>query len=67
MIIISRLEIIEDGTEVLMLFSPKEVEKGQSMVEVALLIVMIAAVVIVILSTMNPYLGDIYSTIIDAL
>lgn len=50
-----------------MLFSPKEVEKGQSMVEVALLIVMIAAVVIVILSTMNPYLGDIYSTIIDAL
>lgn len=48
-----------------MLFSPKE--KGQGLVEYALILVLIAVVVIVILAVLGPAIGNIFSNIAGAL
>ena len=48
-----------------MLFAPKE--KGQGLVEYALILVLVAIVVIVILAIMGPAIGNIFSTIVNAL
>jgi pilus assembly protein Flp/PilA len=48
-----------------MLFSPKE--KGQGLVEYALIIVLIAIVVIVILALLGTRVTRVFSTIADAL
>ncbi|MHB0923289.1 MAG: pilus assembly protein [Bellilinea sp.] len=48
-----------------MLFAPKE--KGQGLVEYALILVLVAIVVIVILSIMGPAIGNIFSNIVKAL
>lgn len=48
-----------------MLFAPKE--KGQGLVEYALILVLIAVVVIVVLALMGPAIRDIFQTIIDHL
>jgi pilus assembly protein Flp/PilA len=48
-----------------MLFSPKE--KGQGMVEYALIIVLIAIVVIVGLMLLGPILNQVFSQIASAL
>ncbi|MFZ6028421.1 MAG: Flp family type IVb pilin [Chloroflexota bacterium] len=48
-----------------MLFSPKE--KGQGMVEYALIIVLIAIVVIVILALVGTQVSNIFSKIASAL
>ena len=48
-----------------MLFAPKE--KGQGLVEYALILVLVAIVVIVILSIMGPSIGNIFSNIVNAL
>lgn len=48
-----------------MLFSPKE--KGQGLVEYALILVLVAIVVIVALSLLGPVIGGIFSTINDTL
>ncbi len=48
-----------------MLFAPKE--KGQGLVEYALILVLVAIVVIVILSIMGPAIGNIFSNIVNAL
>lgn len=48
-----------------MLFSPKE--KGQGMVEYALIIVLIAIVVIVILAIVGTQVSNIFSQIASAL
>ncbi|MGB2954805.1 MAG: Flp family type IVb pilin [Anaerolineales bacterium] len=45
-----------------MLFAPKE--KGQGLVEYALILVFVAVVVIVILSLLGPAIGNIFSTIV---
>jgi pilus assembly protein Flp/PilA len=44
-----------------MLFSPKE--KGQGLIEYALILVLIAVVVIVVLKILGPKVGGIFSTI----
>ena len=44
-----------------MLFSSKE--RGQGMVEYALILVLVAVVVIVALTVMGPVIGNIFSTI----
>ena len=44
-----------------MLFSPKE--KGQGLVEYALILVLVAIVVIVALSVLGPVIGGIFSDI----
>lgn len=44
-----------------MLFAPKE--KGQGLVEYALILVLVAVVVIVVLSLMGPIIGNVFSTI----
>jgi pilus assembly protein Flp/PilA len=44
-----------------MLFSPKE--KGQSLIEYAIILSFVALVVIVILRMLGPKLGNTYSTI----
>ncbi len=47
-----------------MLFSPKE--KGQGLVEYALILVLVAIVVIVILALLGPAIGQIFSNIVSA-
>jgi pilus assembly protein Flp/PilA len=44
-----------------MLFSPKE--KGQGLVEYALILVLVAIVVIVALSILGPIIGNVFSEI----
>lgn len=48
-----------------MLFAAKE--KGQGLVEYALILVLVAIVVIVVLSLLGPTIGDIFSNIMNAL
>ncbi len=47
-----------------MLFAPKE--KGQGLVEYALILVLVAIVVIVILALLGPAIGRIFSNIVNA-
>ncbi len=44
-----------------MLFSKKE--KGQGLVEYALILVLVAIVVIAVLTVMGPMIGNVFSTI----
>ena len=48
-----------------MLFAPKE--KGQGLVEYALILVLIAVVVIAVMTILGPTIGNIFSDIIDQL
>ena len=48
-----------------MLYAPKE--KGQGLVEYALILVLVALVVIVILALLGPVIGNDFSTIVNAL
>lgn len=48
-----------------MLFAPKE--KGQGLVEYALILVLVAVVVIVILAILGPTIGKVFSNIVRAL
>ena len=48
-----------------MLYAPKE--KGQGLVEYALILVLVAVVVIVILSLLGPAIGDVFSSIMNAI
>ena len=48
-----------------MLFAPKE--KGQGLVEYALILVLVAVVVIVILALLGPAIGKIFSNIVSSL
>ena len=45
-----------------MLFAPKE--KGQGLVEYALILVLVAVVVIVVLALLGPAIGSVFSNII---
>jgi pilus assembly protein Flp/PilA len=48
-----------------MLFAPKE--KGQGLIEYALILVLIAVVVIVVLKVLGPQIGGIFSRISSGL
>jgi pilus assembly protein Flp/PilA len=48
-----------------MLFAPKE--KGQGLVEYALILVLVAIVVIVILAVLGPTIGNVFSNIVKAI
>lgn len=48
-----------------MLFSPKE--KGQGLVEYALILVLVAIVVIVALTALGPIIGDVFTSINSSL
>jgi pilus assembly protein Flp/PilA len=48
-----------------MLFAPKE--KGQGLVEYALILVLVAIVVIVILALLGPAIGEVFSDIVNAI
>jgi pilus assembly protein Flp/PilA len=48
-----------------MLYAPKE--KGQGLVEYALILVLVAVVVIVILSLLGPAIGGVFSSIMEAI
>jgi pilus assembly protein Flp/PilA len=52
----------EDST---MLFAPKE--KGQGLVEYALILVLVAIVVIVILALLGPAIGNVFSSIMTSI
>ena len=47
--------------EKIMLFAPKE--KGQGLVEYALILVLVAIVVIAVLMLLGPIIGNVFSTI----
>jgi pilus assembly protein Flp/PilA len=49
----------------IMLFAPKE--KGQGLVEYALILVLVAIVVIAVLMLLGPIIGNVFSTINDSL
>ena len=49
----------------IMLFAPKE--KGQGLVEYALILVLVAIVVIVILALLGPAIGNVFSTIMNSI
>jgi pilus assembly protein Flp/PilA len=51
-----------EGGEVHMLFIPRE--KGQGLVEYALILVLVAVVVIVILALLGPAIGNVFSNIV---
>ncbi len=48
-----------------MLFAPKE--KGQGLVEYALILVLVAIVVIAILAILGPTIGNVFSNAVNAL
>ena len=48
-----------------MLFAPKE--KGQGLVEYALILVLVAIVVIVILALLGPAIGNVFSNIVNTI
>lgn len=48
-----------------MLFAPKE--KGQGLVEYALILVLVAVVVIVILTMLGPAIGGVFSNVVNAI
>ena len=48
-----------------MLYAPKE--KGQGLVEYALILVLIAVVVIVVLALLGPAIAAVFQTIVDAI
>ncbi len=58
--------MIMAGKEVTtMLFAPKE--KGQGLVEYALILVLVAVVVIVILALLGPAIGNIFSNVMKSI
>ncbi len=48
-----------------MLFAPKE--KGQGLVEYALILVLVAIVVIAILTILGPVIGNVFSRVVNTL
>jgi pilus assembly protein Flp/PilA len=48
-----------------MLFAPKE--KGQGLVEYALILVLVAVVVIAVLTLLGPIIGNVFSDIVSAM
>jgi pilus assembly protein Flp/PilA len=53
------------GGEYTMLFAPKE--KGQGLVEYALILVLVAVVVIAVLTLLGPIVGNVFSKINSAM
>jgi pilus assembly protein Flp/PilA len=53
------------GGKKAMLFAAKE--KGQGLVEYALILVLVAIVVIVILALLGPAIGNVFSTVIQSI
>ncbi len=45
----------------------KKLEKGQGLVEYALILVLVAVVVIVILALLGPAIGNVFQEIVDAI
>lgn len=48
-----------------MLYAPKE--KGQGLVEYALILVLVAVVVIVILAILGPAIGNVFTSVVNAI
>jgi pilus assembly protein Flp/PilA len=59
------LRILKERRNYTMLFSPKE--KGQGLVEYALILVLVAIVVIVALTALGPIIGNVFSDINSSL
>lgn len=48
-----------------MLFLGREAQRGQGLIEYALVLVLVAVVVIVVISLLGPQIGNMYSRITD--
>jgi pilus assembly protein Flp/PilA len=58
------VKLIKKGNAV-MLFAPKE--KGQGLVEYAIILALVAIVVIAVMRLLGPKIGNVFSTINDSL
>ena len=58
-------EIIRKGGKHIMLFAPKQ--KGQGLVEYALILVLVAIVVIAVLTLLGPIISNVFKTVNNAL
>ena len=47
-----------------MLFAPEERDRGQGLVEYALILVLVAVTVIIILGLLGPTIGNVFSNIL---
>ena len=56
-------KIETEGRKLPVLYAPKE--RGQGLVEYALILVLIAVVVIVILALLGPAIGNVFSNIVS--
>jgi pilus assembly protein Flp/PilA len=56
---------LDERRKYTMLFAPKE--KGQGLVEYALILVLVAIVVIAVLMILGPIIGNVFSTINSSL
>ena len=64
LLVANSIEDFRNGKEVKkMLFAPKEKEKGQGLVEYALILVLVAIVVIAVLMLLGPIIGNVFSTL----
>lgn len=61
MVVAKRISIFSCQWESLMLFNPQE--RGQGLVEYALILVLVAVVVIAILTLLGPAIGNVFSQI----
>lgn len=55
--------ILKSKEVIIMLYAPKE--RGQGLVEYALILVLVAVVVIVILALLGPAIGNVFSNIVS--
>jgi pilus assembly protein Flp/PilA len=62
---IHQIEFINSQGSFKMLYLPRE--KGQGLVEYALILVLVAVVVIIILALLGPAIGNIFSSIVRSL
>jgi pilus assembly protein Flp/PilA len=58
------LGLIKEGGKIMKCFAA---EKGQGLVEYALILVLVAIVVIVILALLGPAIGAVFSNVVDTI
>ena len=57
-------DVVRSGQKVFAMFISTGKEKGQGLVEYALILVLVALMVIVILSVLGPVIGNVFSNIV---
>jgi len=58
-------DVVRSGQKVLAMFISTGKEKGQGLVEYALILVLVALIVIMILALLGPAIGNAFSNIVE--